>query len=83
MMQQLGANVPLALLLTVSSNILGIFTMPFLIAGILAAAPEAAAAAAAAETTASLEPVPLLLQLWQDYSVAHIARSTATWFCAR
>jgi predicted Na+-dependent transporter len=70
-LQQLGGNVSLALLLTVSSNILGIFTMPFILPHILAAAPimcTAAAGAGGSATTAAetmLEPLPLLLQLMQ------------------
>jgi sodium/bile acid cotransporter 7 len=63
--QQLGANVSLALLLTVSSNILGIFTMPFILPCILAAAPPATVAASTAGPAAVLEPLPLLWQLCQ------------------
>eukprot|EP00882_Tetradesmus_deserticola_P007536 GHRQ01007936.1.p1 GENE.GHRQ01007936.1~~GHRQ01007936.1.p1 ORF type:complete len:397 (+),score=77.04 GHRQ01007936.1:714-1904(+) len=69
--QQLGGNVSLALLLTISSNILGIFTMPFILPHILAAAPITHAAASAgglAATSAAgpvLEPLPLLVQLVQ------------------
>lgn len=62
--QQLGGNVSLALLLTVTSNILGIFTMPFLLPHILAAAPIAAGSGAAAAGPV-LEPLPLLVQLVQ------------------
>jgi sodium/bile acid cotransporter 7 len=64
-LQQLGGNVSLALLLTVSSNILGIFTMPFILPHILAAAPAAAAGASSGLSAgaAVLQPVPLLLQL--------------------
>jgi sodium/bile acid cotransporter 7 len=61
--QQLGGNVSLALLLTVSSNILGIFTMPFILPHILAAAPIATAAGLQGGGGAVLEPLPLLLQL--------------------
>ena len=69
LLQQLGGNVSLALLLTVSSNILGIFTMPFILPHILAAAAAAAASPLAAAgsgggaAAAVLEPLPLLLQL--------------------
>lgn len=58
----------LALLLTVVSNILGIFTMPFMLPHIVAAAPalrQATAAAGPAAAGGVLEPVPLLLQLVQ------------------
>lgn len=50
----------MALLLTVSSNILGIFTMPFILPHLLAAAPLATVAGLQG---AVLEPLPLLLQL--------------------
>ncbi|GBF96502.1 hypothetical protein Rsub_09844 [Raphidocelis subcapitata] len=62
--QQLGGNVSLALLLTVASNILGIFTMPFVLPHVMAAAsiaPQAAAGAGAAV----LEPLPFMMQLCQ------------------
>lgn len=64
-LQQLGGNVSLALLLTVSSNILGIFTMPFILPHILAAAPAAAVGASPGLSAgaAVLQPLPLLLQL--------------------
>eukprot|EP00878_Enallax_costatus_P028780 GHUV01031122.1.p1 GENE.GHUV01031122.1~~GHUV01031122.1.p1 ORF type:complete len:337 (+),score=111.54 GHUV01031122.1:130-1140(+) len=65
--QQLGGNVSLALLLTVVSNILGIFTMPFMLPHIVAASPLSAAADAGVTSAGAgvLEPVPLLLQLCQ------------------
>jgi sodium/bile acid cotransporter 7 len=63
-LQQLGGNVSLALLLTVTSNILGIFTMPFILPHILAAAPAIAGGSAAAAGSV-LEPLPLLVQLVQ------------------
>jgi sodium/bile acid cotransporter 7 len=69
-LQQLGGNVSLALLLTVTTNILGIFTMPFILphmANAAALTPPAAAAAAAAIVT--LEPLPLMLQLCQTILV--------------
>jgi sodium/bile acid cotransporter 7 len=65
-------------LLTVTSNILGIFTMPFILPHVLAASPIMQAAAAdgsaatsvasgnaAAAAGAMLEPLPLLVQLVQ------------------
>lgn len=68
--QQLGANVSLALLLTVSSNILGIFTLPFSLPHVLAAAAPGlssvalpAAAQAGSVSPGGLEPLQLLLQL--------------------
>jgi sodium/bile acid cotransporter 7 len=75
-LQQLGGNVSLALLLTVTTNILGIFTMPFILPHIAAAAaltgPTAATAAAAAgpgAATVVLQPLPLMLQLCQTILV--------------
>jgi sodium/bile acid cotransporter 7 len=71
--------VSLALLLTVTTNILGIFTMPFILPHMARAAalttPAAAAAAAAAAAgpsaaaTVTLEPLPLMLQLCQTILV--------------
>lgn len=64
--QQLGGNVSLALLLTISSNIMGIFTMPFILPHIVAAASlDLGAAGAAAAGARMLEPLPLMLQLCQ------------------
>lgn len=61
----------LALLLTVTTNILGIFSMPFILPHIAAAAaltgPTAAAGAGAA--TVVLQPLPLMLQLCQTILV--------------
>lgn len=51
----------MALMLTITSNILGIFTMPFILPHIVAAAPLAAAGGGL--VTARLDPLPLLLQL--------------------
>jgi sodium/bile acid cotransporter 7 len=72
----LGGNVSLALLLTVTTNILGIFTMPFILPHMARAAAlttlAAAAAAAAgpsAAATVTLEPLPLMLQLCQTILV--------------
>lgn len=74
--QQLGGNVSLALLLTVTTNILGIFTMPFILPHIAHASqltvPSAAAAAgsaAGAAPTVMLEPLSLMLQLGQTILV--------------
>lgn len=56
----------LALLLTVVSNILGIFTMPFILPHIVAASPLSVAAAGVGGVKAGvLEPVQLLFQLCQ------------------
>ena len=52
-MQTVGGNTALALLLTVSSNLLGIFTMPFLLCRLLGAAGSAV----------SIQPAPLLSNL--------------------
>jgi len=76
--QQLGGNVSLALLLTVTTNILGIVTMPFILPHIAKAAALSAPTAAAAGASAAcqsaaahvvLEPVPLMLQLCQTILV--------------
>jgi hypothetical protein len=47
--QQLGGNVSLALLLTVVSNVLGSFTMPFIVPHVVAATAPGLQAAAAAQ----------------------------------
>lgn len=60
--QQLGGNVSLALLLTVVSNILGIFTMPFILPHVVAASNLGSFTGSA---TGMLEPVALMLQLCQ------------------
>jgi predicted Na+-dependent transporter len=56
--------VSLALLLTVASNVLGIFTMPFVLPHVMAAAAVAPQAAAGAGAVV-LEPLPFMLQLCQ------------------
>uniref|UniRef100_A0A383W3M5 Bile acid:sodium symporter n=1 Tax=Tetradesmus obliquus TaxID=3088 RepID=A0A383W3M5_TETOB len=63
--QQLGGNVSLALLLTVSSNILGIFTMPFILPHVVAAAALGAAGSSSSSSAAMLEPLALMGQLCQ------------------
>jgi len=57
--------VSLALLLTVSSNILGIFTMPFMLPHIITAASlgPGGVGGGGLPGAAVLEPLPLLLQL--------------------
>lgn len=82
LLQQLGGNVSLALLLTVSSNILGIFTMPFILPHILAAAPAAAAGASQGLSTgaAVLQPLPLLLQLCKTILVPTLIGATIRGF---
>jgi hypothetical protein len=68
--QQLGGNVSLALLLTVASNILGIFTMPFVLPHVVAASGvQGAAVAQGAAAAGMLEPLPLMLQLCQTILV--------------
>ena len=52
-LQTVGGNTALALLLTVSSNLLGIFTMPFLLCQMLGASGSAV----------TMKPGPLLLNL--------------------
>ena len=52
-LQTVGGNTALALLLTVSSNLLGIFTMPFLLCQLLGSSGSAV----------TLKPGPLLLNL--------------------
>lgn len=54
----------LALLLTVTSNILGIFTMPFILPHVVAAA-ALGAAGSSSSTAAMLEPLALMGQLCQ------------------
>jgi predicted Na+-dependent transporter len=61
-LQQLGGNVSLALLLTVVSNVLGIFTMPFILPHVVAAS---ALGAAGSSTAGMLDPLALMLQLCQ------------------
>lgn len=58
-LQQVGGNVALALLLTVSSNMLGIFTIPFLMPALLGSGAGAV----------QLSPLPLLKQLVQTILV--------------
>jgi sodium/bile acid cotransporter 7 len=69
--QQLGGNVSLALLLTVASNILGIFTMPFVLPHVVAASGISTGPGAAVQGAAAsmLEPLPLMLQLCQTILV--------------
>lgn len=57
----------LALLLTVTSNILGIFTMPFILPHIAQAAALTGPSATTAQVV--LEPLPLMLQLCQTILV--------------
>jgi len=57
--QQVGGNVALALLLTVASNMLGVFTMPFLLPALLG--PSLG--------SLQLEPLPLLARLVQNILV--------------
>ncbi|KIZ05282.1 hypothetical protein MNEG_2671 [Monoraphidium neglectum] len=52
--QQIGGNVALALLLTVSTNMLGVFTMPFTLPALLGPALAG---------SVRLEPLPLLVKL--------------------
>lgn len=54
-LQQIGGNVALALLLTVASNMLGVFTMPFMLPALLGPALGGGAV--------GLEPLPLLVKL--------------------
>jgi sodium/bile acid cotransporter 7 len=62
-LQAVGGNVALALLLTLCSNMIGIFTIPFILPAVLGA--EAGAVA--------LSPWPLLQQLVQCILVPIIA----------
>ena len=60
----------LALLLTITSNIIGIFTMPFVLPHIVAASSlDLGAAGAAAAGAQMLEPLPLMFQLCQTILV--------------
>lgn len=65
--QQLNGNVSLALLLTVTTNIIGIFTMPFVLPHIANMSALSSATAGAAQVV--LEPFPLMLQLCQTILV--------------
>jgi hypothetical protein len=56
--------VSLALLLTVVSNVLGIFTMPFIVPHVVAAS-ALGAAGSSSSTAGMLDPVALMLQLCQ------------------
>jgi predicted Na+-dependent transporter len=56
--------VSLALLLTVVSNVLGIFTMPFILPHVVAAS-ALGAAGGSSSTAGMLDPVALMLQLCQ------------------
>jgi sodium/bile acid cotransporter 7 len=78
-LQQLGGNVSLALLLTVSSNILGIFTMPFILPHIIAAAGPLTAAGGLAGG-AALDPLPLLVQLCKTILVPTMIGATIRGF---
>lgn len=51
--QQIGGNIALALLLTVSTNMLGVFTLPFLLPALLGPGLGAVV----------IEPLPLLVKL--------------------
>jgi sodium/bile acid cotransporter 7 len=61
-LQQVGGNVALALLLTVSSNMLGIFTLPFMLSLVLGTSANGV----------QLSPWPLLLQLVQTILIPMI-----------
>jgi sodium/bile acid cotransporter 7 len=65
LLQQLGGNVSLALLLTVVSNVLGIFTMPFILPHIVAASALSGAAGSSTAAAGMLDPLALMLQLCQ------------------
>jgi predicted Na+-dependent transporter len=60
--------VSLALLLTVVSNVLGIFTMPFIVPHVVAASALGAAGSSSSSSSSAagmLDPVALMLQLCQ------------------
>lgn len=64
MMQTVGGNTALALLLTVASNLLGIFTMPFVICQLLGSSTGSAVA---------IQPGPLLKNLVKTILVPLVA----------
>jgi sodium/bile acid cotransporter 7 len=68
--QAVGGNTALALLLTILTNVLGIFTMPFLLSALLGSGSGAV----------RLEPLPLLLQLLRTILLPTIAGACARAF---
>ncbi len=65
-LQSVGGNTALALLLTVSSNLLGIFTMPFILCQLLGALGSAV----------TMKPGPLLANLLKTILAPLLAGAT-------